>query len=124
MPAFEPHTFFFTAVEWLYDTFPEPLPQTVPTQAMRNGDFSALLAQGTIIYDPATATQVGAPRRPAAVSRATSFRRTASARSRPQLLKYFPLPNQAADNRGGTTSSTSIPAATRSIRCRRASITG
>ena len=53
-------TFFFEAVEWLYDKFPEPLPQTVPTQAMRNGDFSALLAQGTIIYDPATATQVGA----------------------------------------------------------------
>ena len=40
------------AVEWLYDEFPEPGPQTVPTEAMRNGDFSALLAQGIVIYDP------------------------------------------------------------------------
>src|SRR4029079_3937490 len=48
LPWYDGHdkTFFFTAVEWLYDTFPEPLYQTVPTQAMRNGDFSALLAQG------------------------------------------------------------------------------
>src|SRR5947207_797031 len=29
-------TFFFGAVEWLYDTFPEPLPQTVPSEAIRN----------------------------------------------------------------------------------------
>src|SRR3954462_9051930 len=36
---------FFLALEWLYDPFPEPLYQTVPTEAMRNGDFSALLAQ-------------------------------------------------------------------------------
>ena len=34
-------------MEWLYDEFPEPLSQTVPTQAMRNGDFSALLARGS-----------------------------------------------------------------------------
>src|SRR5437899_2270139 len=53
-------TFFFGAAEWLYDTFPEPLSQTVPTDAMRNGDFSALLTQGITIYDPATAQQVGA----------------------------------------------------------------
>ena len=51
-------TFFFGAVEWLYDRFPEPGPQTVPTAAMRNGDFSALLAQGIVIYDPATAQLV------------------------------------------------------------------
>src|ERR1700754_1427466 len=36
-------TFFFTGWEWLYDTFPEPGPFTVPTDAQRNGDFSALL---------------------------------------------------------------------------------
>jgi hypothetical protein len=51
-------TFFFGAIEWLYDRFPEPGPQTVPTAAMRNGDFSALLAQGITIYDPATAQLV------------------------------------------------------------------
>jgi Carboxypeptidase regulatory-like domain len=51
-------TFFFGAIEWLYDQFPEPGPQTVPTAAMRNGDFSALLAQGITIFDPATAQLV------------------------------------------------------------------
>src|SRR5215208_8342859 len=32
-------SFFFGAVEWLYDRFPEPITTTVPTEAMRNGDF-------------------------------------------------------------------------------------
>ena len=92
-------TFFFEAVEWLYDTFPEPLPQTVPTQAMRNGDFSALLAQGTIIYDPATATQVGArvvrQPFPGNIIPANRINPIAAA-----ALKFYPLPNQPADNQG------------------------
>ncbi len=50
-------TFFFTAFEWLYDTFPEPGQFTVPTAAQRNGDFSALLSQGITIYDPLTAVR-------------------------------------------------------------------
>ena len=50
-------TFFFTGWEWLYDTFPEPGPFTVPTEAQRNGDFSALLSQGIVIYDPLTAVR-------------------------------------------------------------------
>ena len=50
-------TFFFTAFEWLYDTFPEPGQFTVPTEAQRNGDFSALLSQGILIYDPLTAVR-------------------------------------------------------------------
>jgi carboxypeptidase family protein len=92
-------TFFFGAVEWLYDTFPEPLPQTVPTQAMRNGDFSALLAQGTIIYDPATATQVGSRvvRQPFPGNIIPTNRINPIAAA---VLTYFPLPNQAADNQG------------------------
>ena len=92
-------TFFFEAVEWLYDTFPEPLPQTVPTQAMRNGDFSALLAQGTIIYDPATATQVGARvvRQPFPGNIIPANRISPIAAA---ALKFYPLPNQAADNQG------------------------
>src|SRR5437867_3004282 len=92
-------TFFFGAVEWLYDTFPEPLPQTVPTQAMRNGDFSALLAQGTIIYDPATAQQSGARvvRTPFPGNIIPTNRINPIAAA---VLKYFPLPNQTADNQG------------------------
>lgn len=52
-------TFFSGAVEWLYDEFPEPGPRTVPTDAIRNGDFSAFLSQGTIICDPASTRAVG-----------------------------------------------------------------
>src|SRR5437764_10479746 len=54
-------TFFFGAVEWLYDQFPEPRPRTVPTQAERNGDCSALLSQRLVIYDPTTAQLVNVP---------------------------------------------------------------
>ena len=37
--------------------FPEPGQFTVPTEAQRNGDFSALLSQGIVIYDPLTAVR-------------------------------------------------------------------
>jgi hypothetical protein len=92
-------TFFFGAVEWLYDEFPEPGPQTVPTEAMRNGDFSALLAQGIVIYDPATARLVGGRvvRTPFSNNIIPSNRISPIAR---ELLKYFPLPNQPGDAQG------------------------
>ena len=89
-------TFFFGAVEWLYDLFPEPLPQTVPTQAMRNGDFSALLAQDILIYDPLTAQEVGARvvRQPFAGNIIPAGRINPIAQ---KILGYYPLPNQPAD---------------------------
>jgi hypothetical protein len=93
-------TFIFGAVEWLYDTFPEPASSTVPTQAMRNGDFSSLLAQNIIIYDPLSAQ----------ISSGTSVIRTPfvgniipANRINPiaqKVLSYYPLPNQAADASG------------------------
>jgi len=46
--------FFFVAYEGLRQTTPATNTFTVPTEALRNGDFSALLP-GTRIYDPATA---------------------------------------------------------------------
>nr|MBP6822633.1 carboxypeptidase regulatory-like domain-containing protein [Acidobacteriota bacterium] len=52
-------TFFFFAYEGLKDAFQEPASFTVPTLAMREGDFSALLPS-IVIYDPATARQNGA----------------------------------------------------------------
>src|SRR5262245_58705988 len=92
-------TFFFGAVEWLYDTFPEPLPQTVPTEAMRGGDFSALLAQNIIIYDPLTAQTVGARvvRQPFQNNIIPTNRINPIAQ---KLLSYYPLPNQPADQSG------------------------
>jgi len=92
-------TFFFGALEWLYDEFPEPLSQTVPTQAMRNGDFSELLSQGIIIYDPLTAQTVGSRvvRQPFLNNIIPSNRLNSIAQ---KVLSYYPLPNQAANETG------------------------
>ena len=87
-------TFFFTAFEWLYDQFPEPGQFTVPTQAQRNGDFSALLSQGIRIYDPATAVRRAdgrIERQPFPNNVIPAERISPIAR---EYLKYYPLPNQ------------------------------
>jgi hypothetical protein len=86
-------TFFFGAVEWLYDEFPEPLFQTVPTEAMRNGDFSALLAQGIRIYNPFTARTEGGRvvREPFLNNQIPTSLISPIAR---EVLKYYPLPTQ------------------------------
>lgn len=47
-------TFFLFSFERQKDNVAQPTTYSVPTQAMRNGDFSAILAT-TPIYDPATA---------------------------------------------------------------------
>ena len=92
-------TFFFGALEWLYDRFPEPGPQTVPTAAMRNGDFSALLAQGIVIYDPATAQLAnGRVARTAFQGNLIPTNRLNSiARN---VLSYYPESNQPGDASG------------------------
>jgi hypothetical protein len=89
-------TFAFGAVEWLYDEFPEPGPRTVPSEAMRRGDFSELLAQNIQIYDPNTAQRVGNR----VVRTAFPGNIIPPGRISPiaqQLLKSFPLPNQAGN---------------------------
>ena len=92
-------TFFFGAIEWLYDEFPEPGPQTVPTEAMRSGDFSALLSQNVVIYDPATARPDGTgvlrdafPNNIIPPNRINPVAR--------ELLRYFPAANQPGDAQG------------------------
>lgn len=102
LPGYDGHdkTFFFTAVEWLYDTFPEPLYQTVPTQAMRNGDFSALLAQGIQIYDPQSAqisTGTNVVRQPFQGNIIPANRINPIAQ---RVLNSYPAPNQTADASG------------------------
>jgi hypothetical protein len=93
-------TFIFFAFEGLRDTFPEPLQFTVPTAAERNGDFSALLSQGILIYDPATAKKLSNGRIqrtpfPNNVIKPERISPIAQA-----YLKFYPLPNQAADAQG------------------------
>src|SRR5262245_1196240 len=92
-------TFFFTAFEWLPDRFPEPITDTVPTQAMRSGDFSALLAQGIVIYDPLTAQTVGARvvRQPFAGNIIPANRINPIAQ---KVLNSYPLPNEPANASG------------------------
>ncbi len=96
-PILKNRTFFFGAVEWLYDEFPEPGQFTVPTERMRNGDFSELLSAGITIYDPATAVRRAdgrIERQPFPGNVIPANRISPIARN---YLQYFPLPNQAGD---------------------------
>ena len=92
-PIFKNRTFFFGAFEWLPDRFPEPVTTTVPTQKMRNGDFSELLSQGIVIYDPQTAETVGSRvvRQPFAGNIIPAGRINPIAA---KVLSYYPLPNE------------------------------
>jgi hypothetical protein len=93
-------SFFFGAVEWLYDRFPEPITTTVPTQAMRNGDFSALLGQGIQIYDPlsgAISTGTTVVRQPFAGNIIPAGRINPVAQ---KILSYYPDPNKPANATG------------------------
>ena len=84
--------FFFVAYEGLRQTTPATNTFTVPTEAMRKGDFSALLPN-TVIYDPATAfvTSAGRVQRlPFAGNIIPPGRIDAIGRN---YLSYWPLPN-------------------------------
>jgi hypothetical protein len=60
-PVVKDKLFFFAAWEGHYTTSPSTLTSTLPTAAMRAGDFSAF---GTTIYDPATGKPDGSGRTP------------------------------------------------------------
>jgi hypothetical protein len=93
-PIIRDKTFIFGAIEWLYDEFPEPGQFTVPTEKMRNGDFSELLAAGILIYDPLTAVRLSngrIERQPFPGNIIPASRISPIAR---EYLKYYPLPNQ------------------------------
>jgi hypothetical protein len=60
-PIMKDKLFFFAGWEGHYTTTPATRTTTLPTEAMRNGDFSAF---GTTIYDPATGNADGTGRTP------------------------------------------------------------
>jgi len=60
-PIIKDKLFFFGAWEGHYTTSPSTRTGTVPTAAMRSGDFSAF---GTTLYDPATGNPDGTGRQP------------------------------------------------------------
>jgi len=93
-------TFFFVAYEGLRDEFPEPDQFTVPTEAMRRGDFSALLSQGIVIYNPFSGVRL-----PDGRIQRTAFPNNVipSGLINPVARNYmglFPLPNQQGDAQG------------------------
>lgn len=100
-------TFFFFAYEGLKDFQPETNRFTVPTQAERNGDLSALLAPsaGAItIYDPTTGTSTGGghvARSPLSCNGQTNVicpnRLSPIAQA---YLKFYPMPNLPGDAQG------------------------
>jgi carboxypeptidase family protein len=98
-------SFFFFAYEGLKDAFQEPDSFTVPTLAMREGDFSALLASNITIYDPATARRAGSrvQRDPFQCNGLLNV--ICRDRISPialNYLKFYPLPNVAVSNPLGT----------------------
>lgn len=96
-------SFFFFSFEGLKDTFPEPNLFTVPTLAQRAGDLSALLAQGTTIYDPATGRQDGAQVRRDPISCNGLANVICASRINPvakNFLLYYPAPNLPGDSQG------------------------
>lgn len=87
--------FFFFAYEGIKTGIPQPTTLTVPTAAERNGDFSALLAQGAgyQIYDPLSGVREGnrVRRSPFPNNIIPPDRQSAIGKN---LLSFYPLPNQ------------------------------
>jgi hypothetical protein len=101
-------TFFFVAFEGLPDEFPEPTTLTVPTMAERNGDFSALLAQGIQLYDPQSARLEGTTvvRSPFPGNIIPANRISPAGRA---ILNMYPEPNLAGDAQGNDNYFTNNP---------------
>ena len=98
-PAIRNRTFFFSAFEWLYDTFPEPGQFTVPTEAQRRGDFSALLPN-IVIYDPLTAVRRADGRVERQPFQGNIIPQHRLSQIALEYLKYYPLPNQPGSATG------------------------
>jgi len=90
-PVVRNRTFFMGSFEHLRDVQPEPATYTVPTQLMRQGDFSEF---STLIYDPFTVTS-GGVRSPFVNNQIPSGRidRVAAA-----YAALYPLPNRSGTN--------------------------
>ncbi|MGH9310910.1 MAG: carboxypeptidase regulatory-like domain-containing protein, partial [Vicinamibacterales bacterium] len=113
-PIARSRTFYFANVEANPFEVPQPTTLTVPTERMRNGDFSELLALGSQyqIYDPATTrphpTQAGRfIRDPFPGNVIPQNRISPVAR---EILGFYPLPNQqgTADGANNYTNPTAV----------------
>jgi hypothetical protein len=100
-PVIKNKTFFFADYEGLRQGFPVTFTSTVPTEAMKNGDFSRVVTSAPVtpivIYDPNTLTTLagGARQRdpfPGNIVPSTRFDPVAR-----KIASYYPGPNQAGD---------------------------
>jgi Carboxypeptidase regulatory-like domain len=93
--------FWFFGWEGIKDSFPEPITTTVPTQAERSGDLSALLKVGGNyqIYDPFSAVKQGSriSRSPISNNIITKDKISPIATA---YFQFYPLPNQPGDADG------------------------
>ncbi len=93
-PIIKSKTFFMGSYERLQDDTIEAFTGSVPTERMRSGDFSELLAAGVQIYDPATARLVnGVVVRDPFPGNVIPQNRIDPVAAR--VLQYYPMPNQA-----------------------------
>jgi len=99
-PILKDKLFFFASWEGHYTTSPDTGTFTVPTAAMRAGDFSAF---GTTIYDPATGNADGSGRRAFANNVIPGNRISPIAQA---LQSRMPLPNGPGTSGNYTTSGT------------------
>ena len=93
--------FWFFGWEGINDSFPEPITTTVPTQAERDGDLSALLKVGTNyqIFDPFSAVKQGSRimRQPISGNLLPKDKLSPIAKA---YLQFYPQPNQVGDADG------------------------
>ncbi len=87
--------FFYFAYEGIRQPNPNPLATTVPTEAMRKGDFSSLLAISTSyqIYDPLSGVREGSRVRRQPLAGNVIPARLLSPVAQ-KFLQYWPPPNQ------------------------------
>lgn len=110
------HLFFMTTLEALRYSGTSSAQATVPTIAMRSGDFSALTdatGKPITIYDPLSATQS-----PSGAWQRTAFshNRIPAARLNPialEAIAYYPVPNQPGGLNGVNNFSSTLPSINR-----------
>ena len=91
--------FFFWGFEKIRDALPRPDRTTVPTEAQRNGDFSALQPLGIQIFDPATGVRQGERVLRTAFPNNTIPAARISAIAR-NYMQFYPAPNIAGGANG------------------------
>jgi hypothetical protein len=93
-------TFFFFAYENMMLEQPSPKTVTIPTLPERAGDFSALLSQGMVMYDPLSARSAANGRIQRSAFPGNIILRDRISPIASKVLTYYPEPNLPGDAQG------------------------